>query len=345
MVTIKEISQKAGVSIATVSKVLNGKPGVHRQTAETVRTIAKEMQYRPNQYARNLKKKQHHTIGIITEDLAVFNTPMIVDGIAEYCECSDFHYILGNLRFLKRYGYKPADTEESVALVHAMIEDMLSKQVDGIIYIGQHSHVVVSLSGYRNTSFVCAYCCSDHPQVPSIVYDDKQAAFDMTELLIRYGHEAIGVITGPLDSTHTANRLLGHQSALYKHSIPYDPERTLYGDWERASGYARAKKLINQGVTAIAAQNDLMASGVMDYCHEAGIEVGKTLALTGFDNREISAFFRPALATVALPLFEIGYTAAEVLIEQIKGVNALTPHQHLLRCKIIERDSLCHRTT
>ena len=95
MATIKEISEKANVSIATVSKVLNGKGRVTDQTRQHILDIANELNYRPNLYARNLKAKSTKTIGIITEDLTVFNAPEIVDGIAATCEENGYHYILG----------------------------------------------------------------------------------------------------------------------------------------------------------------------------------------------------------------------------------------------------------
>ena len=161
MATIREISEVVGVSIATVSKVLNGKRGVNTETRKKILDVAKDLNYRPNLNARFLKAGYSRTIGIITEDLTVFNAPEIVDGIAQACEEADYHYILGNLRFYKRYGNGPKDPKESVSLVHTLIEDMLSKQVDGIIYIGCHSHIVVSLSGYSEPRFVCAYCISN----------------------------------------------------------------------------------------------------------------------------------------------------------------------------------------
>jgi LacI family transcriptional regulator len=95
MATIREISKRANVSIATVSKVLNGKGGVSQATIDNVTAIAQDLNYRPNLTARSLKKGQSQTIGVITEDLTVFNTPDIVDGIDAYCELQDYHYILG----------------------------------------------------------------------------------------------------------------------------------------------------------------------------------------------------------------------------------------------------------
>ena len=222
--------------------------------------------------------------------------------------------------------------------MHQTVDDMLSKQVAGIIYIGCHSHVVVPLSEHSEPRFVCAYCVSGDKNVPYVIYDDEAAAFRATELLLRRGDRRIGMIAGPADSSHTVNRIRGHQRALFQRSVPYDPGLTYYGDWGRDCGFALAEKLIRSGVTAIFAHNDLMAIGVLDYCNANGIEVGRDLRLIGFDNREVSKVCRPQLTTVALPLFEIGQNAAKVMLDILAGKTDF-PQETLLDCAIIERAS------
>lgn len=339
MATIREISERTSMSIATVSKVLNGKDGVNAETRQLILDTARELNYRPNLNARYLKSGRSQTIGIVTEDLTVFNAPEIVDGIAAACDEAGYHYILGNLRFYKRYGNGPKDLAESTALVYGIVDDMLSKQVDGIIYIGCHSHVVVSLSDHPEPHFVCAYCTSQDPAIPSIIYDDKKAAFEATERLIRAGGRTIGMIAGPSDSSHAFNRTRGHQEALYAHGVPYNPALTAVGDWGRDCGYSLGERLVKAGASAIFAHNDLMATGVLDYCNANGVEVGKDLLLIGFDNREISAVCRPQLSTVALPLFEIGQKSARIMLEILAGKEPPVTHEILLDCSIIERES------
>lgn len=341
MTTIKDIAREAGVSIATVSKALNNKQNISNATANKIKKIAKALNYNPNVQARILKNGQSKTLGIITEDLTVFNSPSIVDSIAEYCENNEYHYILSNLRFHKLYGNNSAsDTKEKATLVTSAINTMLSKQVDGIIYIGCHSHEISHLSEQETTPFVCAYCYTTNSQLPSIIYDDQLAAYDATKLLIRYGHRNIGVIAGLANSVHSANRILGYQEALYTSEIPYNPKLVLYGDWEKESGYALGQTLISKGVTAIFAQNDLMAIGVIEYCNENNIMIGRDLSLIGFDNRDISMVCRPKLTTISLPLFEIGQQAAKMLIDKLKENTIDEPKLMKLECKIIERESV-----
>lgn len=339
MATIKEISERANVSIATVSKVLNGKGGVSQATQDLILDLAKELGYRPNLYARSLKRGQSMTLGVITEDLTVFNAPEIVDGIDTCCEERGYHYILGNLRFNKRFGHRTTDSRAAMALADALVDTMLSKQVDGIIYIGCHSHAVTPLGACGEVPMVYAYCYSAAPGVPSVLYDDAKAGYDVTRLLLDAGHRHIGVIAGLRDSSHTANRLTGYQEALYEAGIPYNPRMTVYGDWERDGGYTLAPQLISAGATAIFAQNDLMATGVIDYCNANGVQVGRDISLIGFDNREISSVCRPTLSTVSLPLFEIGRSAATLLLDKLIDRRDYPQEKILLPCSILQRES------
>lgn len=339
MVTIREISDYTGFSIATVSKVLSNRPGISRKTQESILAAAKKMGYRPNLNARFLKTGRNRTLGIIAEDLTVFNTPAIVDGIGVCCEQRNFHYILGNLRFNKLFGHDTGGSREKTGLLTDMMDEMLSKQVDGILYVSCHSHVVTTFSAHKEVRFVCAYCFSEDPNIPGVSYNDREAARKVGDLLISHGHRRIGILAGTQDSYHTNNRLLGFQEALFENGVPYNPHHTYFGDWEREHGYALAPALIDDGVTAIFAMNDLMAVGVVDYCSQRGIEIGKDLALIGFDDREVASVCRPSLSTVALPLFDIGHTATSIMLDMIENGTTPESHENLLSCNIVERES------
>lgn len=338
MATIREIAKETGLSIATVSKVLNGKGGVSSETQKKVQRAAKRLNYRPNLNARFLKSGCSKTIGIITEDLTVFCAPEIVDGIAEACDAAGYHTILGNLRFFKRYGNGLRDPKETKKLIHDAVGEMISKQVDGIIYIGSHSHLLVSLAEHEGPQFVCAYCICEDAGVPSVVYNEEKAACDLTLRLLESGCSHLGMITGPVDSSHTINRTRGYMNALFNRGVLYDPSLTLTGDWERDSGYNMGMQLLDKGADAIFAQNDVMAVGVIDACNERGLIVGKDVKLIGFDNREIAAVSRPALSSVTLPLFDIGQTAAKEMLKILSG-DVPQKKTILLDCELVERES------
>lgn len=338
MATIREIAALAGVSIATVSKVLNNKSGVKQETADTILHIADSLNYRPNLSARSLKLGDARTIGIITEDLTVFNTPEIVDGVACLCDEQNYHYILSNLRFNKRADLSHVDHPQRLPMVHAAVDDLLSKQVAGIIYVGCHSHSVQPFQAYASIPVVCAYCTCQDNSTPCVVYDDEMGAYDATRTLFPKAEGPIGMITGPVDSVHMVRRTSGFVRALSDANLPYDPSLVRVGDWSRDSGYRLGGELIDLGVRTLFVQNDIMAVGVVDWCAQNNIQVGKDLFLIGFDNRELSAVCHPSLSTVSLPLFEMGQAAASILVDLLSGKE---PEQKntMLECSIIQRES------
>ena len=274
----------------------------------------------------------------IRDSLTVFNTPEIVDGVASVCETLNYHYILSNLRFNKRYHDNPWDYPESNLLVRSAVNDLLSKQVAGIIYIGCHSHLVASLKAHAHIPFVCVYCTCEDQDVPCVGYDDRLAAYEATGTLLEHTSEHIGMITGPIHSVHTLRRANGFLQALHDHGVAYDSSLVRASDWDRDSGYRFGGELIRAGAKAIFAQNDLVGTGVIDWCNQNGIEVGKDIFLIGYDNREISSVCRPSLSTVALPLFQMGQSAGHTLLDMLSGKH---PAQKdiMLECTIIKRES------
>jgi LacI family transcriptional regulator len=339
MVTIKEIARLMGVSTTTVSNVLNGKPGAAGEAkAQEIIEAARNLHYMPNTLARNLQQKKTNTIGIITEDLTVFNTPEIVDGIDAYCEENGYGIILGNMRLFKRYNNDFTDTPKHHELLDTMMRNMLAKQVEGIVYVGYHCREITYLPSRVQVPFVYAYCYPKKAMYPSVMFDDERAARDVTRLLIAKGHRRIGVICGPASSYHTQARLKGYNAALAERGVRVKPGLVVYGDWERPSGYRLAAFLLDKGVSAIFSFNDLMASGVYERAAERGLQIGKDISLFGFDNRDISQGYIPPLSTVQPPLSEIGRRSAQIIFDQINQ-RKIGKKRICLRCTILERHS------
>lgn len=342
MPNIKEISRLAGVSTATVSNVLNNSPKVTVETREKVLKVIKETQYQPNTIAKSLKVKRTNTIGVISEDITVFNTPEIINGIDEYSESCGFHIILNNLRLFKRLGNHYSGSAKYHKLIVETVQVLLSRQVDGIIYIGAHSRDVTGLIENISVPLVYTYCYSGDLHY-SINYDDEEAAYKIIQYLIDAGHSKIGVISGRYDSFQSQARFKGCQRALLDYNLMFNPSYMQSGDWERQSGYELGKKLLElpDPPTAIFAMNDIMASGVVDAALEMKMAIPRELSLVGFDNRECSSFLTPPLTTMALPLNEMGKNAAEILIGLIAG-DAMKPvSNHInIKCKLIERQSV-----
>ncbi|GHV86199.1 HTH-type transcriptional repressor PurR [Spirochaetia bacterium] len=340
MVTIKKIAQLTRVSVATVSNVLNGKAGAASEAkAREIMDVARNLHYMPNLLARSLKQRKSNTIGIIAEDLTVFNTPEIVDGIETSCEENGYEIILANMRLFKRYNNDFTDTPRHHELLDAMVRNMIAKQVEGLIYVGYHCREIAYLPSRVQVPFVYAYCYPKEGIYPSVMYDDEKAAFDVTELLVARGHRNIGVICGPAASYHTQARLRGFTRAMAEHSLPARSECILYGDWERPSGYRLAGTLFDLGVSAVFSFNDLMASGVYGLAAERGLQIGKDISLFGFDNRDISQGYIPGMSTVEPPLHEIGRRCAEIILGQMKH-HRTGKKRIYLPCTIHERNSV-----
>jgi Transcriptional regulators len=342
MLTIKEIANMANVSTATVSHVLNGTARVSEETRDRVLNVVREANYKPNNIAKSLKIRKTNSIGIITEDITVFNTPAIIDGINEYAEKYNYHIILNNIMLYKKVGNKYKDADKYTGMVSDIVDDLVGKQVEGIIYVGAHCRDVAGLIRNIPVPLVFAYCYSNGGANTSIYYDDEAAAYEITKYLINKNHKKIGIITGLLDSIQCQDRLKGFQRVLYENNILFNPQYLRVGDWEFDKGYIMGKELLGlqDPPTAIFSMNDIMAGGVIEAANELGLNIPRDFSLVGFDNRECSYSYSPRLTTMALPLNEIGKSAAETLIEVLKGNSPERGKTVKLQCKLIERRSV-----
>jgi len=341
LVTLKDIARLTGVSVSTVSNVLNGKLGsASPAKTEEILAAVDKLHYQPNILARNLKLKGSNSLGIITEDLTVFNTPEIVNGIDEYCEEQGYEIILANLRLYKRFGNDFAETPEHAALFERALNNLLAKQVVGIVYIGYHSRQVVHKPTHSKVPFVYAYCYPpDRSGFSYVLTDDEKAGYDVGIYLLERGHRKIGVISGPIAGLTALNRLSGFQRALYEHGVLYNTATTMFGDWTRASGYRCATQLLERDITALFAFNDEMAGGAYACCVKQGLQVGRDISIVGFDNLSLVEAYDPAIASVAPPLNEIGRKSAELVLSQIQSNSSPQPRV-LLPAAVCPRDSV-----
>ena len=342
MPTIKEIAKISGVSVATVSNIINEKGKVSEETRIRVQKVIEEMNYTPNSVAKNLKTKNSRCIGVIAEDMTVFALPDIIDGITEYCEKEDYQILLVNLRFYKKFEDTYYQSDQYGSIVKKEIQKLLAKQVEGIIYVAAHERLINVLPQKLPVPMVVAYSYTRQKGIPSVMVDDEQGSRELVKYLISMGHRRIGVIAGKKDSMHTRSRLEGYQRALFEGNILYDPDLIVYGDWERASGYRNTDYLLEKKVTAIFCMNDFMAGGVYDRLDEQKRKVGKDIAVVGYDNREMAGYEKPPLTTMGLPLHDIGYRASEIIIALLKQEQRMEIENGIsyVDCKALIRQSV-----
>lgn len=340
MPTIKEIAMQCGVSVATVSNIINHKGKVSEETRRMVEKVIEETNFTPNVVARNLKTRNTRSIGVIAEDMTIFSMPDIIDGITEYCEKENYQILLVNLRLYKKYEDSYYEKHLHKELIRSEFQKLLSKQVEGIIYVAAHERMIRVIPEGIPIPVVVAYGFTGKKEIPSVVVRDTTGAQQMAEYLLSCGHRKIGIIAGKQESFHAQARLEGFQKALQSRQIPYDETLLRYGDWTRESGYQNTQPLLDAGVTAIFAMNDLMAGGVYDKLEELGLSVGKDIAVTGYDNREVASFIKPPLTTMALPLHDIGYRASEIIVKMLKKEDLEENGVYYVECTPYIRESV-----
>ncbi len=328
-VTIKDVAQLAGVSPATVSKVLNGAPHVSADAKERVNAAVAKLNFRPNTIARSLKKKRSLTIGLITDDLEGVFTMSMMRGVEDAASGQGFSVFLCN-----SYG--------DMSCEKAHLEVLLAHQVEGVIL----------LSGYRVRQrgapalplaalpVVYLYQYTHDIDAPCVLPDDLGGSKLGTQQLINNQRKRIAFINGPTHYEATHLRLKGYREALEEASLPFDPALIRVGKWHENSGYLLTHELMSlaEPPDAILCASDSIAVGALDALHERGVRVPRDVALVGFDNRAFSQYQRPALTTVALPLVEMGRLAGTLLVSAIVERQA-SLETHLVPCRLIQRES------
>lgn len=340
MVTIRDIAQACGVSIATVSNVLNEKKNVSAEMRERVMEKVREMNYTPNSVAKNLKTKKTRTLGIIVEDITIFSIPDLVDGITECCEVNNYRVMLINLRLFKKFDDVYYHQEVYREQMQEVLRLLLADQVEAVIYIAAHERTIHCLPERFPIPLVMCYAYSSTPGIPSLLVEESAPTAELIQTAIDMGHRRIGIITGKRDSAHTQQRMMAYRRTLVRNGIPFDPGLLGVGDWTRESGIRRTDQLLAQGATAIFCMNDLMAGGVYARLAELGLTVGKDVSVMGYDNRLLSQYLTPPLTTVALPLHDLGCRAGKIALAALSAENDPPPRHIYVAGKVILRGSV-----
>jgi len=343
LITLKEIAQLCGVSISTVSNILNGKSNVSEETKQKVLEVVQQTGYRPNYFAQGIRKQKTRIIGIIVEDLGLFSTTPIVGAIMAYCEDHNYRTILVNMRLYDKWQDTWYNDEQKFnSVLQPSIKELLSIKVDGIVYVAGHCRIIKCFPDDFKIPGIVVYGISSSPNFTSVVIDDKKGGYDIGKYLISMGHRKIGIIAGTADNLHTMKRLSGFQKALFEEQVLFNPDLVRYGDWMRNSGYNEAERLINEGVSAIFCMNDLMAVGLYDYLYEKGIKIGEDISVVGYDNKEISECIKPALTTNEIQLGKIGQESAKIMINMLEQDYVQNKSREIIKipCRLIIRESV-----
>jgi len=326
-VTIVDVARRAGVSIKTVSRVLNREPNVRIETRERVNAAAAALNYTPNVAARSLAGSRSYLLGLLFDNPSLSYIADVQMGALGKCRLLAHHLIVEPF---------PVEGGDVGARMTALVASL---KTDGLILtppVCDHPEVLAALDA-AGVGYVRIAPYWRPSSANSVHMDDAAAAYQMTELLIADGHRDIGFILGHPEHGASQRRARGYADALAAARLPYRAERVQQGYFSFLSGVEAAQTLLfgPDRPTAIFASNDDMALGVMSVANRLGLSVPADLSIAGFDDTPSARVVWPQLTTVRQPIFEMGAAAAELLIERRGRVG----EPMLLEFEIVRRGS------
>ena len=327
--TITDVAKEAGVSMKTVSRVLNNEPNVALKTREKVQAVAKELRYSPNLAARGLASSKSYLIALMYGSSSPNYLANLQAGAIEACRENGYHLVV-----------------EAFDMTSTDISDDFERRlerlpVDGIILTAPFSDSpeIFKILKRLNIDFVPVAPSSEIEGVSCVKMDNAKAAKEITEYLIELGHRDIGFIKGPPRHTSTGQRYKGFQEALLAKGLTVNEAWVADGDFTFKSGVEAASQILDCDnlPSAIFASNDDMAAGVVSVAGRKGISVPDQLSVTGFDDTPLARILWPQLTTIKQPIYDMGHRAAELLIVPPKDDER--PRSHCMTHELIIRDS------
>lgn len=330
-VTIKDIAKQLKVSPATVSRALSNHASISDKRKAAVWEKARELNYHPDSIAQSLKSGITQTIGVIIPAIKHHFFSEALEGIEEVAFKAGFTVLL-------------CKSNESHDREVVNAEMLASKRVAGIIVsLSQDSRNVDHFEAMmqRNIPVVFFDRVPEKMKAPKVVVDDYDAAFALTEHLIGAGYRKIAHLSGPESLLISRNRAKAYRDALKKHGLTVPKEYVIFGGLEEEDGKTEGAQLLalRPRPDAVFAVNDPVALGVYRVCKETGVRIPQDLAVAGFSDNPISALLNPPMTTVAQPAYELGATAAKMLLERIREGNPAKSDLTVCRSQLIIRES------
>ena len=308
--TITDVARVAGVSIKTVSRVMNKEPGVHTETREHVLRVVTQMKYRPKLSARSLAGARSFLIGLLYYDPSAAFVSGVQQGATLRCREAGYHLVVESVK-------------DDAPDLGQQVDQMTSAlRPDGMILtppLCENPHVLQALRE-SETPFVLISPERDSDGIPSVRMDDVLAAEQMTAHLISLGHKKIGFIKGPADQAASALRYKGFSRAMKAHALSVEKDFVYTGDFKFHSGLEGANKILSRRTrpTAIFASNDDMALGILASAQSLGLAVPDDLSVAGFDDSPAASLVWPQLTTIRQPTAAMARLAVEMLITSAK---------------------------
>lgn len=326
-VTIYDVAREANVSMATVSRVVNGNPNVKPITRKKVLDVIKQLGYRPNAVARGLASKKTTTVGVMIPDISNVFYAELARGIEDIATMYKYNIILSN-----------SDENEDKEL--QVLNTLLGKQVDGIIYMGERISEQLQEEFDRSPApVVLAGSVDAANKIASVNIDYKQASYEAVSRFTKNGRKKIAFISGSLDEpVNSELKLGGYREALKEAKIKFNEDYVLESAYNYEAGVKAWEQLNSLKATpdAIYVADDELAMGVLNAALDAGVKVPEELEIVTSNNTKLTLMARPQLSTVVQPLYDIGAVAMRLLTklmanEEVEEKTVILPHSEKMR--------------
>ncbi|MBT2710319.1 catabolite control protein A [Pseudomonas sp. ISL-84] len=328
-VTIYDVAREANVSMATVSRVVNGNPNVKPATRKKVMEVIDRLGYRPNAVARGLASKKTTTVGVIIPDISSTFFAELARGIEDIATMYKYNIILSN-------------SDQNVEKELHLLNTMLGKQVDGIVFMGGNiTSEHVEEFEKSPVPIVLAGSIEESGKIPSVNIDYEEAAFDVAKSFIEKGHKEVAIVVGPLrEPINKEKKLAGYKRALEEAEVTYREDLVVEGDYTYDSGIEAFEKLLEADPrpTAIFAGSDEMALGIVHGAEDKGYKIPEDFEVISSDNTRLALMVRPQLTSVVQPLYDIGAVAMR-LLTKLMNKESVDEQIVVLPHRIEERDS------
>lgn len=305
-VTVLDVAREAGVSVSTVSRIINGTVKVSDDKRIAVEEAIRKLEFKPNLFARSLKKGTTMTIGVLTQDVESPFFTRVMCGLEEGIVGTGYALIIVSGH------WDAAEEAERIKL-------LMARRVDGLVILTGHLSDAQIADFAQTQPIVVTGRQIDAPNVRSVFFSNHEGGYLATRHLISLGHRRIAFIAGPATHIDAVSRFEGYQAALAEAGIALDPALIVQGDFKENGGVFAMNRLIDSGApfTAVFAANDQTALGARMVLSRRGIRVPDDVSLVGFDDLPTSAYLTPPLTTIRQPLFEVGQHSANLMMDML----------------------------
>jgi LacI family transcriptional regulator len=314
-ITIQDIATKAGVSLATVSRVINNANYVKEDTRKKVEEAIKELNYVPSAFARSLSKSETSIIGLVIPEIRNPFFGEVIEGVTEVADASNLNVLLCN-------------TDENLEKEIRALRVLQEHRIRGLIITpvsGEDTFSREYIMAFRQMNIPITLVDRNiiYSDFDGVFFDDTKAIYDATTLLLKEGHRDIAMLAGNTKYTVARNRIEGYRKAFYVQGIEYSENNIYYGDFSKESAYEVTKRILTREnlPTAIMANSNMLILGGLKAIFERGMQIPEDIAFVGYDKIEVLDIIKSNISVVEKDVVEMGRNAMHMLIERMENPN------------------------